>query len=154
MLFKKFDFLTPQITLYFKGYEKHSSIFSGIAIIISYSIIFIFMIYDIRDFINKDNPTIYFYNRYVKDIGFYPFNSSSTLHFFQLINTNGKKDIKIDYDAIRIIGINKSINYYMTHYNLSNINHWEYGPCDYNETNDDEINNLVYIFFNKWSLFW
>ena len=32
----------------------------------------------------------------------------------------------------------------MTHYNLSNINHWEYGPCDYNETNDDEINNLVY----------
>ena len=32
----------------------------------------------------------------------------------------------------------------MTNYNLSNISHWEYGPCDYNETNDDEINNLVY----------
>ena len=52
MLFKKFDFISPQITLYFKGDEKHSSIFSGIVTIISYTLIFIFMIYDIRDFIN------------------------------------------------------------------------------------------------------
>ena len=85
MLFKKFDFISPQITLYFKGDEKHSSIFSGIVTIISYTLIFIFMIYDIKDFINKDNPTIYFYNRYVKDTGSYPLNSSSIFHFFQLI---------------------------------------------------------------------
>ena len=144
MFLKKYDFLSPPITLYFKGEQSHSSIFSGIVTIISYLFIFAYLIYDVKNYINKENPTIYFYNRYVNDTGFYPLNSSSIFHFFQLINNTIKKVIKIDYDAFRIIGIDKSIDYYMTHYNLSNIDHWEYGPCDYNETNDDEINDLVY----------
>ena len=144
MFLKKFDFLSPQITLYFKGEQSHSSIFSGIVTIISYLFIFVYLIYDIKEYIYKENPTIYFYYRYVKDTGIYPLNSPSIFHFCQLINNDKKKDIKMDYDAFRIIGIDKSIDYYMTHYNLSNIDHWEYGPCDYKETHDDEINSLVY----------
>ena len=45
MFFKKIDFLTPPITLFYKGDEAHSSVFSGIISLITYSIIFIFGVY-------------------------------------------------------------------------------------------------------------
>ena len=143
MFLKRFDYLSPQITLYFRGDQIHSSIFSGILTIISYTLIFVFMIYNFSDYINKKNPVIYYYNRYVNDTGSYPFNSSSLFHYFQLINTDGEADITIDYDAIRIIGIDRSIDNYMRHYNLSKINHWVYGPCNYNEINDDELSKII-----------
>ena len=144
MIFKKCDFLSPEITLYFKGYQNHSSIFSGILTIIAYSLVFIFAIYNIKGFINKENPTIYYYNRYVQDAGFFPLNSSSIFHYFQLINTNGRPDIRIDYDAIRIVGINRPIeNYMKNNTDLTRYNHWVYGPCNYNEINDDEIRNII-----------
>ena len=101
------------------------------------------MIYYIKDFVNKKNPTIYYYNRYVEDTGPYPLNSSSIFHFLTLINTDGKPDITFNYNAIRIIGIDRSIDYYMKNYDLSRISHWVYGPCDYNETNDDKLYNIV-----------
>ena len=85
MLLKRCDLISPRITLYFKGEQSHSSIFSGIVTIISYLFIFVYLIYDIKEYIYKENPTIYFYNRYVKDTGSYPLNSSSIFHFFQLI---------------------------------------------------------------------
>ncbi len=143
MFLKKCDFLSPQITLYFKGYRMHASVFSGILTIIAYLVIFSFIIYYFRDFINKKNPTIYYCNRYVKDTGTYPLNSSSIFHFFTLINTFGKQDITFDYNSIRIIGIDRPIEYYMRNYDLSRISHWVYGPCDYNETNDNELYNIV-----------
>ena len=143
MFFKNCDFISSNITLYFKGNQRHASIFSGILTIISYLSIFSFMIYYIKDFVNKKNPTIYYYNRYVEDTGPYPLNSSSIFHFLTLINTDGKPDITFDYNAIRIIGIDRSIDYYMKNYDLSRISHWVYGPCDYNETNDDKLYNIV-----------
>ena len=67
MTLKKFDFISPYITLYFKGEDRHSSIFSGILTIILYILVFGFSIYYTIIFVNKSNPTIYFYNRYVSD---------------------------------------------------------------------------------------
>ena len=53
MFFKKIDFLTPPITLFYKGDEAHSSVFSGIISLITYSIIFIFGVYYSLEFIYK-----------------------------------------------------------------------------------------------------
>ena len=143
MAFKKIDFLSPQITLYFKGAKIHNSVFSGIFTVITFLLIFIYSLFLIKSFINKENPTIYYYNRYVKDAGSFPLNSSSIFHYFQLINTNGKKDITIDYDSIRIIGINRTIENYKRFYNLSEIEHWVYGKCNYSEINNNEISELI-----------
>ena len=90
MIIKKCDMISPCITLHFKGDINHSSFFSGILTIICYGIIFSFGIYYIIIYINKANPTIYFYTRYEKDAGAFPFNSSSLLNlistkFFMII---------------------------------------------------------------------
>ena len=66
---KKFDMISPPITLYFKGEDQHSSIFSGILSIIIGLLILAATVYYFLGFINKDNPKSYFFTRYIEDAG-------------------------------------------------------------------------------------
>ena len=139
-----YDHLSPLITLHFKGNKIHSSFFSGILTIIAYLFIFIFTLLYIINFINKTNPIIYYYNRYVEEAGTYPLNESALFHYIHLINKRGNPDdITIDFESIRIIGIKRPIESYMNYNNLREIEHWVYGSCNYNEINDTEIRNLI-----------
>ena len=70
MFMKKFDWLSPPITLYFKGENQHGSIFSGILSIICYILVFASGVYYALEFINRQNPKAYFFNRYIVDAGF------------------------------------------------------------------------------------
>ena len=138
MLFKKFDKISPSITLFFKRDNSHSSVFSGVLTVIVYIIILISSIYYFSIFFQKKNPTAFFINRYIEDAGIFPLNASSIFHYIKLKNTSNKEIVSIDYNIIRIVGI-KSItidNYYST--DLSNTPHWLYGLCN----NDTDINNI------------
>ena len=121
------DFLSPSITLYYKGDESHSSIFSGVLTIIVYSICITFGILYAIQFINKTNPQVYYYNRYVEDAGEFIINSSSMFSFIQILDT--KKNIPdiVDFDLLNIIGIEETIDLYQENNDLSKYNHWLYG---------------------------
>ena len=139
MFFKKCDVISPPITLYFKRYPIHSSIFSGILSIISYTLILCYGIYKIILYINKANPNIYYYTKFIEDAGIFPLNSSSLFHFIQLGNTKNIKDNKnLDFDAIRIFGFEYSIDNYISNNDLSKYNHWLYGPCNNNDVKNIE----------------
>ena len=84
MFLRKLDFLSPQITLYYKGEQSHSSILSGILSVIGYSICLLFAFVYAIEFINKENPKVYYYNRYIEDAGEFSLNSSSMFHFIQI----------------------------------------------------------------------
>ena len=138
MLFmKKFDRISPSITLYFKGDNMHSSTFSGLLTIVAYTIIFIYGINYILEFFNKSNPTAFFYNRFIEDAGFFPLNASSMFHYIQLKKTLGEEITPINFDMVRIIGIQDITidNYPYT--NLESIPHWLYSFCN---NNSDTIN--------------
>ena len=138
MFLKEFDLLSPPITLYFYGKRKHNSIFSGILTIISYSIILAIGIYFLLEYINKENPTAYFFNRYIED---YPVNASSMFHFIQMMEVEHNKPVPFDFNAFRIVGFDEVM---ADTYNLDNdfstpkqrtpteFNHWLYGPCNNN----------------------
>ena len=81
MILKELDFLSPQITLYHKGFLSHSSVISGIISIISIIIIILLGVYYSLDLINRENPKIFFFNRFVEDSGIFPLNSSSIFHY-------------------------------------------------------------------------
>jgi len=146
MFFYNLDFLSPPITLYYKSRYKHSSVPSGIITILSYSVILACIIYYTINFIDKVNPSIYFFNRYVEDVGIYPLNESSLFHYINLISTSRERNIDFDLNSIRIYGIQRTIETYLNNYEYFSNNHWEYGLCNYDE---DITNKKFYNLIDK-----
>ena len=142
MFLKKVDLLSPQITLFYKGDESHSSIFSGIISLVAYTIVFIFGVYYALEFINKENPTAYFFNRYVEDTGNYPMNSSSMFHFIQMMETGDNYHKYTDFNAITIYGLEVTIDDYMKDNNPMLQDHWIYGYCN-NDTDTKGVAHLI-----------
>ena len=142
MFLRKLDFLSPQITLYYKGEQSHSSILSGILSVIGYSICLLFAFVYAIEFINKENPQVYYYNRYIEDAGKFSLNSSSMFHFIQIIDTESNNPDVMDFDLLTIIGIEETIDLYQEDNDLSNNNHWLYGPCN-NSTDIKGIDKLI-----------
>ena len=142
MFIRKLDFLSPSITLYYKGENSHSSIFSGIITIIVYSICLTFGIVYAIQFFNKANPQVCYYNRYVEDAGEFPVNSSSMFNFIQILDTQKNVPVAIDFDLISIIGVQETVDIYEADNDLSKINHWIYGPCN-NSTDVKGIKELI-----------
>jgi len=143
LILKKFDFLSPPITLYFKGENTHSSIFSGILSIIDYLVIAAFTIYYAIDFINRESPTAYFFNSYIENAGNFSMNASSIFSFFQMMNSTIYSPKDTDFDSIRLIGLDRiTIDNYMDDNDLEHYNHWLYGNCN-NESDTEGIGYLV-----------
>ena len=129
MILKKLDFLSPQITLYHKGFLSHSSTTSGIISIISFIIIIVFAVYYSLDLIKRQNPKAYFFNRFIKDSGLFPLNSSSIYHY---ISMNAYHVIKeFDFYSFRLVGLEQNYVEYLEDRNLSKFDHWLYGFCNY-----------------------
>ena len=140
---KKFDIISPPITLYFKGEDQHSSIFSGILSIIVSSAILAATIYYFLGFINKDSPKAYFFNRYIEDAGNFPINSSSIFNYIQFIDKKVFTNIGFDFNSLVAIGVDE-MNYdeYMKDPDkISTIDHWIYGHCNF----DTDIEGIEYL---------
>ena len=84
MFFKNIDLISPNLTLFYKGYLSHSNIFSGIITIIVYLISIFSIIYFSLDIICRLNPTVYFYNKTIIDSGNFLLNSDSIFHYVSI----------------------------------------------------------------------
>ena len=144
MFLKKLDNLSPPITLYFNEENQHSSIVSGILTFIAYVLVFISGIYYSREFINRENPKSYFYNRFIQDAGTFPVNSSSMFNFIQIIDTRTNEEIPFDFSVFRVIGFDDVFyDEYMENPNiLEEKHHWIYGFCN-NSSDIAGISNLI-----------
>jgi hypothetical protein len=128
--------------LYFKGQNTHSSIISGILSLLACSVILGFGIYYALQFINKENPVAYFFNRYIEDAGTFPMNSSSIFSFLQMMNSKELLPKDTDFDSVRIIGLDRiTIDNYMKDNDLEHYNHWLYGNCN----NDSDTEGIGYL---------
>ena len=141
---KKFDFLSPPITLYFKGEDQHHSIASAILTFICDTLVLIATIYYFLGFINKDSPKAYFFTRYVEDAGNFPVNSSSMFNYFQFVDKFDSTKLGFDFSVFRAVGVNNI--YYEQYMNypevISWVNHWIYGACNDN-TDIEGIKDLI-----------
>ena len=153
MILKKFDFLSPEITLFYKGSLSHSSIISGILSIITCFIIVLCSIYYSLAIIDrqKDCPKIAFYTHFIEDAGIFPLNSSSFFHFISIVKDNyhHPKKEEFDFESFNLIGLQTSFLEYENDNDLSKYNHWLYGFCN-KEKDTEGITNLVtQKFFTK-----
>ena len=139
MFIKKLDLLSPKITLYYKDYDSHASMISGILNIISFFILLSFSGYFISSLIKKEEPKTIFFNDYKEDIGIYEVNSSSFFHFLS-IEEKGRKFINkgFDFSKFKIIGFNTYFESYLYSKYMLHFDHWIYGKCK-NENYTKEI---------------
>jgi len=144
MFCKKLDILSSPITLYNKGLLYHSSKASIVLSIISFILITIISVGEFFIFFfNADRPTVTFYNRYVSEAGLIEFNSSFFFHFISIQkNENNPNEQEIDFENFRIIGFETYLDEYINDKNLSNFNHWLYGPCN-NDTDTKGISEMI-----------
>ena len=144
MFIKKLDWLSPPITLYFKGENQHNSIFSAILSIICYILVSIMGVYYSLEFIHRENPKAYFFNRYIVDAGYFPVNSTSMFNFIQICNQRTNEVIPFDFTIFKAIGLDDVFydEYMNNPNNLKNINHWIYGYCN-NNTDTQGISHLI-----------
>ena len=144
MFLKKLDWISPPITLYFKGESSHVSIYSGILSIIVYVIVIAATIYYALEFINRESPKAYFFTRYVEDAGTFPVNATQMFHFIQVSNPQTNKKVELDFSAFRIVGFDDAYSDdYMNNPSIVRTkDHWFYGNCN-NDSDTKEISYLV-----------
>ena len=142
MFLKKIDLLSPPITLYSNDELRHSSPFSGILTFITYALIVSFSIYFALDLIERQNPSAFYFNRYVEDAGFFPLNCSSMFNFIQTLDTKTNAPRPTDFNLFRIFGIRDQVELYSsTDRDLSKMEHWLYGNCN----NDSDIRGIEHL---------
>jgi hypothetical protein len=144
MFLKKFDWISPPITLYFKGEGAHVSIYSGLLSIIAYVVVVAATIYYALGFFNRESPKAYFFTRYVEDAGTFPVNATQMFNFIQLSDPNTNKKVPLDFSAFRIVGFDDAYSdNYMDDPGIVNTkNHWVYGNCN-NESDTEGIGYLI-----------
>ena len=159
MFLSRFDWLTPPITLYYKGELQHSSIFSSIISILGYLSSIVIGLYLSIDFFKKLSPTVFCFNRFIEDSGIFAFDSRGIYHHFQILDTSKALPRKLDLSYIRVVGVEISIQLYLENKNTSNEDHWIYDLCNKgsdiesveNLYNDTEFNMSYCIkkYYNK-----
>ena len=144
MFLKKLDWLSPPITLYFKGEGSHVSMYSGILSIIAYAIVVVATFYYALNFINREDPKAYFFNRYIEDAGTFPVNATQMFNFIQVSNPQTNLKVPLDFSAFRIVGFDDAYSDdYMNNPEIVRTkNHWVYGNCN-NSTDTEGIGHLV-----------
>ena len=131
--------ISPPVTLFFKGADNYPSIFAAILTIIVYVGIFAFTIYYFFGFINKTNPTAFFFDRFIEDSGIFPLNATLLFHYIGLKDIRIEGSYPIDFDKVRIIGFKDvTIDNYYAYTDLETIPHWIYGLCN-NSTDTEKI---------------
>ena len=108
MFLKKIDFISPEITLYYKGSLSHSSIISGIISLIFCFIMICISLYYFLMLIyrERDSPKVTNNNQYVEDAGIFPLNSSSFFHFISFAATYNHSSLyNFDFTVFNLIGL-------------------------------------------------
>ena len=139
MIFRKLDYFSPVITLYYKGEKRHSSIFSGI-ISIFFSIFLISLCtYISIDFLFKKNPASFYFKREIKNIETINLTHDYFFHYITFLDDKSKKN-DFDEKAFSLIGINnESFNDFFTYNSIYDYSHWKYEKCD----NLKQINKTI-----------
>ena len=144
MWLKKLDWLSPPITLYYRGEGSHVSIYSGLLSIVLYTIVIVATFYYALNFINREDPKAYFFNRYIEDAGSFPLNSTQMFHFIQLSDFKTNLKVPVDLSAFRIVGFDdvQAGEYKDDPEIVKRKDHWIYGNCN-NDTDTEGISYLI-----------
>ena len=124
------DFISPEIVLHYDGDERHSSVASGLMSIGLLSLIIYLVIYISYDFLFHLNPTAFYYNKYLSDLGTYNLDNSGFFHFVNFEFLEGSGLSTIDLKSYAIIGVAQKDATYISNNIPTEYDHYIYELCD------------------------
>ena len=147
MFLKKFDFLSPNITLYYYNQKRHSSSIGGLLTIL----LIVFAMYIIIQYsfvkVYPSSSSLLIYKNFDKEITI-SFNKTGLFHYIWIFNTKYIIDDKINQNLIQLNNHKRgAIRIYMIYssdknnYNSSNLkdnDHWVYDTCS-NYVNEEDL---------------
>ena len=147
MVLEELDFLSPPITLYYRGSSSHTSCISGILSILSLILVIIFSIHEIISLFKRESqtPTSTSFTYFKEDVGIMPLNSSNLFHFISFEDYNNKGTEDFNFSLFNVVGLEDPISTYENNNNLNNYNHWLYGYCN----NQSDIKGIEDMVTNK-----
>ena len=136
MFFKNFDFLSPKITLYFKGKKRHLSPLGGFLSIVL-AIAFLYMIFNTTIFkVSTNSSSLLMFRNFDIDKSNNYFNESGLFLFFWIYHDenilNNYEFSQLNNFKNGIIRIYMTYSYDKNEYNSSNLkdnDHWVYDTC-------------------------
>ena len=148
MFLKKFDFLSPNITLYYYNQKRHSSSIGGLlTILLIFFAIYIIIQYSFVKVYPSSSSLLIFKN-FDKDIKI-SFNKTGLFHYIWIFNKKNIIDDKINQNLIQLNNHKRGvIRIYMIYssdnnnYNSSNLkdnDHWVYDTCSSYVNKEDLI---------------
>ena len=142
------DFLSPPITLYHYGKNKHSSKIGGVLTLIGIALCTGYILYLFSDIFSHKSLSLLHYKKYEYEAGKYTFDKNGIFHFLQLYNKKTENHYgKYDQKYIRAFISSQMNEYPFNPKSIENNNHWVYDLCE-NNLNDidqylfNEIDNL------------
>ena len=151
MKIKNIDFLSPKITLFYYGSERHKSSVGAIMTLMMIILSAIYIFYLISSIIRHKISDFMSYRSYLTDAGLYLFNDTTGIyHYFQLYNL--EKNEYGDYNPkfVRIFMSRLYKSYQNNQAILSENEHWVYDIC--REGIDNE--NINKELFNEGTYFY
>ena len=143
MLLKTLDYLSPQITLFYYGNRRHSTIFGAFLTLVLFIISIFYITYLIINISNHEISNFMFYKNYKTNISHYYFNDSTGIfHYFQIFDTKTKSFGEYNTKYIRIIMFR-----YQENKTIYENEHWVYDLCRKgidNKNIDNEVFNEEY----------
>ena len=130
MKIKNIDFLSPKITLFYYGSERHKSSVGAIMTLMMIILSTIYIFYLILSIVRHKISEFMSYRSYLTDAGLYLFNDTTGIyHYFQLYNL--RKNEYGDYNPkfVRIFMSRLYKSYQNNQAILSENEHWVYDIC-------------------------
>ena len=148
-IFKKIDFLQPEVDIEHEGESLAESIFTLVISIIAIALMIYSIIYFFMPIFKKEGPSTSIYHGYIVQEGSYELSYSGFPHYLYM-NDYNTSDLLLGFDftSFRVIGIEVSLNEYTHLYekDITKLDHWLYGNCEpdkYNFTKFDWESKII-----------
>ena len=131
MFIQNLDYISPQITLFHNGSDRHSSIISGLLSIILFIFAFIFGYLISIDFLFHKNPTTFYYKKLELEIPKVEINSINLFHYISISDSNTVNLSLYNKNIYSIIGILEfDYETFLNEDYLENKTYWIYDKCE------------------------
>ena len=132
-IFKKINFLKPEVDIEHEGESFKESIFPLVISIIAIALMIYSIIYFFMPIFKREGPSTSIYHGYIVQEGSYELSYSGFPHYLYM-NDYNTTDLLLGFDftSFRVIGIEASLNEYTHLYekDITKLDHWLYGNCE------------------------